>query len=262
MIRKGECSQMGDWKMDMWKYYDITHRYHRLCNPLNDAKFDELCDLLGLEAGARVLDIACGKGEVLVRLAERFGIAGTGVDLSPYAIRDARERHARRAPGAALEFICLDGAAYRPDRPGSFDLAACIGASWIWQGYRGTLRALREMTKPGGLLMAGEPFWIKEPPREYLEMEGMRRDDYATHHENILAGEAEGLVFLYALVSSDDDWDRYEGLQWYAAAGHARAVPADPDLPEITGRVVRSRDSYLRWGRDCLGWAVYLFRKP
>ncbi|HOL16042.1 MAG TPA: class I SAM-dependent methyltransferase, partial [Bacillota bacterium] len=64
------------------------------------------------------------------------------------------------------------------------------------------------------------------------------------------------------VVSSPDDWDRYEGLQWYAAAEYARSNPNDPDLPELMERVNRSRESYLRWGRDCLGWAVYLFRKP
>ena len=46
------------------------------------------------------------------------------------------------------------------------------------------------------------------------------------------------------------------------AAEYARSSPDDPDLPEITERVKTSRDIYLRWGRDCLGWAIYLFRKP
>lgn len=56
------------------------------------------------------------------------------------------------------------------------------------------------------------------------------------------------------MVSSPDNWDRYEGLQWYAAAKYARSNPGDPDLPEQMERVNRSRECYLRWGRDCLGW--------
>ncbi|HOL16495.1 MAG TPA: hypothetical protein PLZ49_09975 [Bacillota bacterium] len=42
----------------------------------------------------------------------------------------------------------------------------------------------------------------------------------------------------------------------------SRFNPGDPDLPELMERVNRSRECYLRWGRDCLGWAAYLFRKP
>ena len=161
-----------------------------------------------------------------------------------------------------MEFFCLDGAEYRPEKPGSFDLAICLGASWIWEGHRGTLRALKQMTRPGGLIMAGEPFCAKEPPRDYLDAMNINYEDFGTHHGNTVTGCGEGLTFLYALVSSPDDWDRYEGLQWYAAAEYARSNPGDPDLPELMERVNRSRESYLRWGRDCLGWAVYLFRKP
>ena len=110
--------------------------------------------------------------------------------------------------------------------------------------------------------MAGEPYWAKEPPREYLEAMNINYEDYGTHHGNTATGCDEGLTFLYTVVSSPDDWDRYEGLQWYATAEYARSNPGDPDLPEQMERVNRSRECYLCWGRDCLGWAAYLFRKP
>jgi hypothetical protein len=64
------------------------------------------------------------------------------------------------------------------------------------------------------------------------------------------------------MVSNQDDWDRYEMLQWYAAEMHARDNPDDPDVSEILSCVARGRTSYLRWGRDTVGWAMYLFRKP
>lgn len=248
--------------MEMWKYYGITHRDHTICNPLTVEKLDEICALIGLQAGSRVLDIACGKAELLVRLAEQYGISGVGVDLSPCFLREAEEKNLPRVPAGALELVCMDGAEYRPENPESFDLAACLGASWIWEGHRGTLRALKAMTRPGGYIMAGEPFWSKEPPQEYLDAQKIKYEAVGTHHGNVAAGCEEGLEFLYAVVSSPDDWDRYEGLQWQAAAKYARAHPEDPDLPELMERVRRSRDSYLRWGRDCLSWAVYLFRKP
>ena len=41
--------------MDMWKFFDITHREHILCNPMNLEKLEQLITLLPLKPGARVL---------------------------------------------------------------------------------------------------------------------------------------------------------------------------------------------------------------
>jgi hypothetical protein len=69
------------------------------------------------------------------------------------------------------------------------------------------------------------------------------------------------LDLVHTIVSNDDDWDEYEGLQWYAAAEYARAHPDDPDLAEVVERVEKDRKTYLRWGRDTVGWAIYMFRR-
>ncbi len=248
----------SEWKMDRWKYYDVTHKRHMVCNPMSVAKLDDLIELLALNPGATVLDIACGLGEMLTRLAERYGVSGVGVDLSPYFVADARHKLKERVPEAGIEILNMGGADYRPDR--SFDLAMCIGASWVYQGHRGTLRALKSMTNPGGLVLVGEPFWLKEPEEAYLLAENHPRDIFGTHYGNVLVGEEEGLVPLYTVVSNQDDWNGYEALQWHTAEKYAREKPDDPDLPEIMLRVAHSRASYLRWGRDTLGWALYLFR--
>ena len=248
------------WKMDRWKFYDVTHKRHVVCNPMNTAKLDELIGLLTLNPEAAVLDIACGKGEMLTRLAERYSISGVGVDISPHCVADAKEKLQQRVPDAPIEILNMDGADYKVDR--FFDLAMCIGASWIYKGHQGTLRALKSMTKPGGLVLVGEPFWIKEPDEAYLAAENHTRDMFGTHYENVLVGEQEDLVPLYTIVSNQDDWDQYETLQWYAAAMYARDNQDDPDVPEILARVAHGRRNYLRWGRDTLGWALYLFRKP
>jgi hypothetical protein len=33
------------------------------------------------------------------------------------------------------------------------------------------------------------------------------------------------MELVHTIVSSKDDWDRYEGLQWFATAEYARAHP-------------------------------------
>jgi SAM-dependent methyltransferase len=249
-----------EWKMDIRKYYSVTHRYHVVCNPTSIAKIDELIELLKLTPGSAVLDIACGKGELLTRLAERYEISGVGVDISPYFVADTEQKLQDRVPGTQMEVLNMDAADYSANR--LFDLAMCVGASWVYGGYRGTLRALKSVTKPGGLILVGEPFWLKDPDDAYLVAENLTRDMFGTHYENVLVGEDEGLFPLYTMVSNQDDWDRYETLQWYAAEMHARDNPDDPDVPEILTRVARGRTNYLHWGRDTIGWAIYLFRKP
>jgi SAM-dependent methyltransferase len=257
--------------MDTWKFYAITHADHIALNPTSPARLDELIGLLDLPPAARVLDIGCGTGELLVRLAEASGRCGegaassgwrgVGVDASPQFLARARESLARRVPTSAIELLEMDGAAYEPEA-GSFDLACCLGASWVFGGHRGTLRALAAAVGPSGLILVGEPFWRHEPAAEYLASSGLDRDEFASHAENVAIGESEALVPLLAWVSSDEDWDRYETLQWLAAARYAAAKPDDPDVPELLDRVARARHEYLTWGRETLGWALYLFGKP
>jgi cyclopropane fatty-acyl-phospholipid synthase-like methyltransferase len=228
---------------------------------MSQEKLERFCSLLRLPKGARVLDIACGKGEYLVRLAEMYTASGVGVDISPYCINDCKEKHRERITEADLVFLEMDGAKYKPDAPESFDLSMCLGASWVFKDHRGTLQALKGMTKPGGFVVVGEPFWLKEPDNEYLEATQMTKDDYRSHEENVLVGEEEGLTSLYTIVSSQDDWDHYETLQWWAVNDYIQSHPDDPDNQELLERTMKTREIYLRWGRNTLNWAIYVFRK-
>ena len=208
-----------------------------------------------------MLEIATGKGEFIIRLAERYGIEGVGVDLSPYHIADAERKCQERVPHARLTFLEMDGADFKPEKPGSLDLAACIGASWIYGGHRGTLKALERMAAPESWIVVGEPYWRGEPEKEYLQAIGQERNSFGTHAENAEAGQGFGLELAYTLVSSQDDWDRYEGLQWYAAEEWAGGHPTDADVEEVLQRVRQGKAAYLRWGRETLGWAIYVFKK-
>src|SRR5512139_1829358 len=113
--------------MDTWKFYDITHRRHVVCNPTSEEKLARLVDLVRLPAAARVVDIACGKGEFLIRLAEAYNVSGAGVDLSPFHIADAERKLQTRVPQARITFTQMEGADFKPDKLHSLALASCIG---------------------------------------------------------------------------------------------------------------------------------------
>jgi len=246
--------------MDLWKYFAIGHEHHVFCNPLSEGKVDELIALLALPDEARVLDIACGKGEFLVRTAKRWKCSAIGVDVSPYCVADARAKIEAASLEPAPEIVEADGSEY-DGKPSSFDAAVCLGASWIWGGLAGTLRALSSWAKPGGLVVVGEPFWRCVPSPDHLEAAGLTRSSFNTHSGNAQAGLGLGLGLLHAIVSSTDDWDQYEGYQWYAAEQYSRRNPTDPDIAELMATMHKTRDNYLQWGRNDIGWAVYLFLK-
>ena len=246
--------------MDLFRYFDISLRHHVLCNPTSLAKIDTLISLLDIPREGKLLDIASGKAEFLVRTVEHYGCSAVGVDLSQYVIKEARAKVADRLPDADVELYQIDAANY--DGPyASFHAVSCLGASWIWKCHVGTLRALARWARPGGYVLVGEPFWKREPDPEYLESDGISRDLFASHKGNVEAGLTLGLTPVYAAVSNADEWDHYETLQWYAVERWAREHHDDLDRDEILERSAHYRDVYLRWGRDTLGWALYLFRK-
>jgi SAM-dependent methyltransferase len=247
--------------VDRWKYFAITHADHVVCNPTSPERLDELIELLDLVPGATVWEAASGKGEFLVRLAERYGIHGVGVDRSPFESVVARARAAARVPDADLQFIEGDAGDHEPP-PSRADLAVCLGASWIWGGMDGTVGALARVARPGGLILVGEPYWKHQPELAYLEAAGVPANLCSDLHGNVAIGESQGMTLLYVMPSRNEDWDRYESLQVRAAERHAVAEPDDPDLDELLTEVRRGNEAYLRWGRDTLGWAIYLFRVP
>jgi len=247
--------------MDKWKFYGITHRDVTFCNPMSEQKFDELVGLLDLPPDSRALDVACGKAELLRRISRRYGASGVGVDISPYEVKDAVRKNLELGLDRRIEIVEGDGAKHETE-PESFDLTMCIGATWVWGGYKGTLSALKQRTRPGGLILVGEPYKIKDPDQAYLDAEGDFAANLVTHHDNYRVGVDSGLTFLYSMVSSADDWDRYEGMTHRGAESYAIENPEDLDVPELLDLARQNTEKYLRWGRDTLGWAVYMFRKP
>ncbi len=227
---------------------------------MGEEKVDELIELLDLPRSGQVIDIGCGKGEFLVRTARRWGCSAIGVDLNPAFVADARRRVEHAALDPAPEMIEGNGAEY-PGKPESFDLAACLGASWIFGGFRGSLQTLGAWAKPGGLVLVGEPFWLRDPSAEHIETAGLISSSFGSHLSNVQTGLDQGLGLLHAVVSTPEDWDRYHGYQWAAAERYARENPDDPDVPELIAKVRELQSHYLKWGREEIGWAIYLFMK-
>ncbi|OGO58070.1 MAG: hypothetical protein A2V85_13145, partial [Chloroflexi bacterium RBG_16_72_14] len=209
--------------------------------------------------GTRVLDLACGKGELLCRWAAWFGSGGVGVDLSPVFLGAAVARAAELRVSDRLTFLQGDAGTYQPE-PGAFDIAACIGATWIGGGLIGTLGLLRPAIPSGGLVLVGEPYWIEPPPDEALDAYGFAPDDYASLDGTLERFEASDLELVEMVLADGDSWDRYEASRWRTIAAWLAANPGDPDHDAMREFLDTNRRAYLRWGRRYLGWGVFVTR--
>jgi SAM-dependent methyltransferase len=211
----------------------------------------------GVGPGTRVLDLACGKGELLCRWAEWFGAGGIGVDLSPVFLGAAVARAAELGVSDRLTFLQGDAGTYGAE-PGAFDVAACIGATWIGGGILGTIELLRPAIGRGGRILIGEPYWTEPPPDGALAAFGFGPDDYASLEGTLDRLEAAGLELVEMVLADGDSWDRYEAAQWRTIAAWLAANPGDPDHDAMRRFLDDGRRTYLAWGRRYLGWGVFV----
>jgi SAM-dependent methyltransferase len=124
--------------------------------------------MAGVDAGARVLDLACGAGSQTLRAAQRVGAQGHVVasDIAESMLDHVRE-NARAANFTNV--TTLAGAAEDLDvAPASFDAVICRLALMLFVAPGKALAAVRRALRPGGKLAvvvfttpAANPFMTK-----------------------------------------------------------------------------------------------------
>lgn len=215
-------------------------------------------DLLHLTAESTVLDIGSGKAELIIRLIERYQVSALGLELDASYVEEAHTQAAVRIPGGRLELRECDALTFDPGAQ-VFDLASCVGACHIYGSLRLTLEHLARFVRPGGKVLVGDGYWKQEPAQEYLAALQTTRDELQTHADNVAAGFSLGLTPMYASVCNEDEWDRFEWLHLHER--YAYRKPDDPGMADLIAKLHAWRDIYLRWGRDTLGFGLYLFQK-
>lgn len=103
-----------------------------------------------LPADARILDVACGMGEITSRLAELFpGAQLRGVDIFATHVERARQRYAREPFADRLQFEAGDAYALNVEKQ-SQDLAVCRHLLQAIPYPEGVIGELKRVTRPGG----------------------------------------------------------------------------------------------------------------
>jgi SAM-dependent methyltransferase len=127
----------------------------------------ELLRSATLQAGERVLDIACGTGVVTRLAAAEVGPSGsvTGVDLAPDMIEVARSIDP--GVGAPIDWHEGDAASLLlPDE--AYDVVLCQMGLMFMEDKGGALAEMHRVLAPGGRLVINTPGRI-QPPFEEME---------------------------------------------------------------------------------------------
>ena len=193
-------------------YFDDV--FLRIYRPLKDdaltgTEVDAVCELLGLDEGAAILDVGCGWGRHSLELT-RLGFRVTGVDLSARLLEEAAA--AARTEDLDIEWIRRD--MRQLDFDGRFDAVLSMFSSL---GYFGSeeddlaaLRGMRTAVAPGGRLV------LETMHRDVIAREFVERDWWETPAGDVV--RVERSFDALAGVS-------HEVLHWRDAAGNMGEKP-------------------------------------
>lgn len=245
---------------DLPRHHVIRESSHRILNPFTPEKLRQLGEALFIPESATMLDLACGKGEMLSTWARDHGISGTGVDISWSFIQSARERAAELGVGERVTFIHADARDF--EEAERVDIAACIGATWIGDGVTGTIALLKMSLKPNGILLIGHPYWRKSPPpQEAITACGAEQEsDWLTLPDLIESMQAHDCDVIEMVLADQDSWDRYVAAQWRSIREFIDANPDDELTPAFREELATSPVLHAKYQREYLGWGVFALK--
>jgi demethylmenaquinone methyltransferase/2-methoxy-6-polyprenyl-1,4-benzoquinol methylase len=122
-------------------------------------------DLASVGPGARVLDVACGTGDLAIELAGRVAPGGSvlGADFSERMLELAREKAAARGLGASIQFETANALAL-PYGDSSFDAATVGFGARNFSDLAQGLREMARVVRPGGRVVVLEITTPSRPP--------------------------------------------------------------------------------------------------
>jgi ubiquinone/menaquinone biosynthesis C-methylase UbiE len=250
--------------MDRNRFSAIAHRNHAFSNPISEEKLMKMVGMMEPKPNDHVIDIGSGKCELLIRLVERFQVTATAIELYEGAISEAKQQASSRIPEGSIEFIVDDAkTAIESCEQSGFDIGICLGSTHALGGLENTLQALKGLVKKNGYILVGEGYWKQTPSPKYLEaLGGAEESELKNHADTVKVGEDLGLIPLWSYVANDDNWDDYEWLYSQSIENYCLENPDDPDYDAMLERIRKWRRTYLTWGRDTLGFGLYLYRRP
>ncbi len=227
--------------------------------PLSSARANSLATALAAQTPDRILDIGCGWGELLLRtLAASPRASGRGIDTDETLLARATANAAERGLSAQVVFEHTTASdVHDPAR-----VVICVGADHAFGSQTDALRALFELTEPGGRLLFGSGYWQAPPSTDQAASLGMAADSLADLAGLVDCAVAQGFRPLHTETASQCEWEQFESgyladwEEWLMRAG------SHPDAERVRIRADEHRNAWLRGYHGILGFAYLILGRP
>ncbi|MFZ0041772.1 MAG: methyltransferase domain-containing protein [Solirubrobacteraceae bacterium] len=218
--------------------------------PLSEAHAELLLSRLELPPRGSVLDLGCGWGELLIRAVSATGEAGvTGIGVDTYAPDLERGRRAADERGLGDRVSFVQASAVGWSEPA--DRVLCIGATHAWGGTEAALGALVEAVKPGGLLMFGDGFWVREPGKAAVEIFG---EQVVGLGDLVRLAHSAGWQVRHLSEADQFEWDDFESTWRLGRHRWLAEHPNAPEFPKLREELEERVLEYLDVYRGVLGF--------
>jgi SAM-dependent methyltransferase len=213
--------------------------------PLSEQHAALLLDRLAIEAGATVVDLGCGWGELLLRAIERAPATGIGVDTDEAALERGRALATDRGLTDRVRFVNQPAAQWREPA----DRVLCVGASHAWGGTKAALEGLTNLAQAGSRLLYGDGCWERTPTAAAQAL----FDEVLPLAEIVEHARVLGWRVLHLSTADQREWDDFESTWRAGRQEWLLANPAHEAAHSTRKRLDEQLAEYLDVYRGVLG---------
>jgi SAM-dependent methyltransferase len=144
-----------------------------------------------------------------------------------------------------------------PVEADSFDVALCIGSTHAFGRFAEALTELARLVKPGGQVLIADGYWKQKPDPLISPFSEQPRRIFPITPETKERGWKRAWCHFYSCVSSEDEWDHYEGATVWRWSGfcviirrtmmpaHSASASAPGATLIVAGGVTRSASAFI-----------------
>lgn len=242
-----------------FSFLEIATAHQHTPNPLTPQHLEQLAQICEVNAGVRLLDLACGGGELLNQWARAYDLKGTGVDESDTAINVAQTRANELEVWSQVQFVVSEVLAY-PQTFHQYNIVSYLNVGAWGDSLPELLVTMQPALKDNqnGLILLGESYWKRAPSPDVLQNLGVEPSALHDLGDLVAQFDALDMNLIDMLLLESSTWDSFYARQWRAVSVWLKDNPEHPAAPALRQELAMMRQSYLKYEREHIGWGVFV----